>query len=255
KNILVDICPINQSFEKQLGDSGLTNTAYADAIRGWRQRFAGDIGLYSYYRKYAWHSMPVVIPRYIQQDLQWCAALPLQGVSTYAEPGDWYSYELNHYALAGLAWNPAEPIDTLINEYAGVRYGKARATAIAACRCLEEIAPRYSSIPYTSLKSPEALAAAERSLRSCLQAVTAASAKERDTIITGNLQRLGFMLRYVADDLAILQSRAAGAAGSDLERKVHALVEFLQQHADKGIFASYGRNNASVFLKHYNNLR
>jgi len=39
----------------------------------------------------------------MQKDLQWYAKLPVQGVSTYAEPGDWFTYELNHYVLA--AWH------------------------------------------------------------------------------------------------------------------------------------------------------
>ena len=74
----------------------------------WHKVFDGDISIYSYYRKYAWDSLPVIIPHYMQKDLQWYAKVPVQGVSTYAEPeaeqqrwrlrGGWSSYPSTHIA-------------------------------------------------------------------------------------------------------------------------------------------------------------
>lgn len=79
KTIQVDFCPINQSFEKQIYDkSSVRNNGYAEELKKWRANFYGDLGLYSYYRKYAWRSAPVVIPHYIQNDMQWYAKLSLQ---------------------------------------------------------------------------------------------------------------------------------------------------------------------------------
>ena len=102
KDILVDFCPISQEFDKQIDDPSSTlNKNYADALLAWRKAFDGDISIYSYYRKYAWDSLPVIIPHYMQKDLQWYASVPVQGISSYSEPGDWCTYELNHYVLAG----------------------------------------------------------------------------------------------------------------------------------------------------------
>ena len=110
--MLVDFCPINQSFELPFGDpTSMRNAEYAKDLRGWRGAFDGDLSLYSYYRKYAWQSLPVVLPRYMQRDLQFFGTIGVRGVSTYAEPGDWFAYELNHYALARLAWDQQTDVD------------------------------------------------------------------------------------------------------------------------------------------------
>jgi hypothetical protein len=70
KNTLIDICPIAQCFEYQIyDDRSDVNAGYVASIRAWRKAFEGDISIYSYYRKYAWKSLPVVFPQYIQKDL------------------------------------------------------------------------------------------------------------------------------------------------------------------------------------------
>jgi len=107
QSILLDFCPIGQRFDVQMSDSSAPqNVEYVANLKAWRAAFDGDISIYSYYRKYAWDSLPVLIPHYMLKDLQWYAKVPVQGVSTYAEPGDWCTYELNHYVLAALAWDP-----------------------------------------------------------------------------------------------------------------------------------------------------
>ena len=82
ERILVDFCPINQSFEVPINDPSSTrNAEYITALTAWRKQFAGDIGLYSYYRKYAWKSLPALIPHYMQADLRYYRSLPLAATS------------------------------------------------------------------------------------------------------------------------------------------------------------------------------
>src|SRR5205823_7090930 len=131
------------------------NKPYADALTGWRHAFEGDLSIYSYYRKYAWDSLPVIIPHYMQQDLQWHAKVPVQGVSTYAEPGDWFTYELNHYALAALAWNPDVDIDKVIQKFCDARYGEEAELAKSVFATLEKTTRTFGSLPSTSLKAPD----------------------------------------------------------------------------------------------------
>ncbi|HXI01143.1 MAG TPA: DUF4838 domain-containing protein [Sphingobacteriaceae bacterium] len=84
--ILLEICPINQSFEKQLYDaSASTHPEYIQSIEAWRKAFKGNITLYSYYRKQAWRSAPNIIPHYMQKDMQWFRKVPFQGIACYAE--------------------------------------------------------------------------------------------------------------------------------------------------------------------------
>jgi len=255
KNILVDICPINQSFEKPIYDPALTNTEYAKAMAGWRQHFSGDIGLYSYYRKYAWRSLPNILTHFMQKELEWYGAFALQGISTYAEPGDWYTYELNHYTLAGLAWNPNTPVDPVMSEYMRVRYGEATQTALTAYRDLERVVRNYCSLPYTSLKPAAQTEAAVTALRSSQQQVDAAADSTPDKAMKANLGKLSLMLEYAIDDLALLQMRASGAAATAMEGKVKQLVQFLEQHEDEGVFILSSQNNMTRFLKHYNSIQ
>jgi len=211
KNILVDVCPINQSFEGPMQHTtNRVNVPYTKAIVAWRRYFPGDIGLYSYYRKYAWRSIPVILPHYMQRELQWYAGLPFQAVSTYAEPGDWYTYELNHYTLAGLAWNPDLPVDTIMDQYTGFRYGPAKQIALAAYRDLGEGVRNFGSIPYTSLKPAEAIDKAATQLRERREEVKAALGGVQDKAITDNLNRLSYMLEYAIEDLEITSMRASG---------------------------------------------
>jgi hypothetical protein len=148
----------------------------------WRQRFTGDLGLYSYYRKYAWRSLPVMLPHYMQQELRWYTAMGFRGISTYAEPGDWYTYGLNHYVLAGLAWNTGMNVDSLMDEFLRGQYGGARGAASGArvaasktYRVLEEVVRKYGSIPYTRLKSAAEIDSALGALRKCKAAIASAN--------------------------------------------------------------------------------
>ena len=73
--ILVDVCPIGQNFDFAIDDPRSSNNAgYAALIRKWRGSFTGHLGLYSYYRRYAWLSLPMILPHYMQHDLQWYAS-------------------------------------------------------------------------------------------------------------------------------------------------------------------------------------
>ncbi|WP_169818812.1 DUF4838 domain-containing protein [Niabella ginsenosidivorans] len=248
KQILVDICPINQSFEQPIYDTAhANNAAYAAAIRAWRNRFKGNIGLYSYYRKYAWRSRPVIFPHFIQKELQWYAGLPLQGISTYAEPGDWYTYELNHYTLAALAWDPSVPVDALIKKYCKIRYGSQAAAALTVYSDLERILPRYSGIPYTTLKAPQEIRRAQAVLAKQYEFITGMAKRMQEKRIAENLHRLGLMLRYADLDLRI---RRLQHTGNVPDQEIKMLTGFLEAHAHEGVFI-VRKDNFKTFLSQY----
>jgi hypothetical protein len=245
KNILVDFCPINQSFEGPLYDTSLfANAGYFQAAGNWSRRFGGDLALYSYYRKYAWHSLPVVLPHFMQQELRWYRGLGFRGVSTYAEPGDWYTYGLNHYVLAGLAWDVDAPVDMLMDEYLRGVYGDSRGVALTAYRELETGVRQLGSIPYTRMKGAGALDSAITVLTDCRRRVDSAG-----------LTKLGLMLDYAIGDWEILRLRASGSGAAAVEARVAALVGLLEQHANEGLFVLYGKDNLGIFLNHYNSLK
>ena len=252
EDILVDFCPIAQDFDVPIYDpAGSNNATYVRAIQAWRRRYAGDIGLYSYYRKYAWRSLPNVMPHYMQHDMQWYASVPLQGISSYAEPGDWYTYELNHYTLGHLAWNPKVDVDSLIGEYTPVRYGRESEVARVALAALESGFRLRGSIPYSAGDSAAQIARALDTIESRLDAVRAARGRAGSGTIAANLLRLALMLDFARRDLAIQKARAEGVSQEGIGKMVRSLVTFLTANRDRGVFVVYGGDDYARHLKHY----
>ena len=252
KDILVDFCPINQSFEKQIYDPAASNNVdYVSAIRSWRKKFTGDIALYSYYRKYAWRSLPNIIPHYMQKDLQWYIKVPLQGICTYAEPGDWFTYELNHYVLGHLAWDPDCEMDTLIDQFCRIRFGSEWKMTKAVYTSLENIVRFVGSIPFTTLKSIEQIGSGERELKRREDDIRIAQENTSDSTVAANLSRLLLMVQYAYYDLQIQQACASLLSAHEIRKKVENMVSFLESNRDKGVFILSNKDNLAGFMKHY----
>lgn len=269
EDILVDICPINQTFEQPIYDtSNPANTPYFRAMNNWRRQFTGDRGIYTYYRKYAWRSLPVMLPHYMQDELRWYKATGFRGISTYAEPGDWYTYELNHYALAALAWDPETQVDSLIDELLKVRYGSAKPLALSAYQTLEEVVRKYNSIPYTRLKSTEELDSAATALKKCRAQLTdrishgtlalphpPSILAPSNTQPAANLRRLTWILDYAIGDLEILTLKTTNAPAATMETRIKELVTFLENHRDEGLFVLHKKDNLPTYINHYKGLK
>jgi hypothetical protein len=252
-SILIDFCPINQSFEASLSDpTNPRNAAYAKDLAAWRQAFTGDVSLYSYYRKYAWQSLPVQLPHYLQAELRYFTKIPLQGVSTYSEPADWFTYELNHYTLAKLAWNPDTDVDALIADFTTARYGDAADVARQALLALEETVRTNGSIPFTSLKSLDQLTAARHRLERADAALPSSLVPDTSPTTRRNVGKLRLILDYALRDLNLQQRRAAKTPSEDLRREVESLRTFLRAHPDDGVFISTGPSpTLASLLKKY----
>jgi hypothetical protein len=247
--IMVDVCPIGQNFDYQIDDPrGANNTQYVALIRDWRTRFGGHLGLYSYYRRYAWLSLPVLLPHYMQHDLRWYATVPMQGISTYAEPADWYTYELNHYVMGQLAWNPNADVDALVADYTTLRYGRAAPVARSAYATMEDVVRRFGSIQYATPKTADEIRAAAARIdveRAAVARARAVGGREQRS-----LDRLALMLEYASRDLAIQEQRSAGHADS-ARAMVEALIPFVTANSAKGVFLLTGRNDRARIFRHY----
>lgn len=250
-DVLVDFCPLAQQFDQPIYDPASDNNrAYVEALAAWRNAFPGTIGLYSYYRKYAWRSLPNLIPHYMQNDLQWYASIPIDAVSSYAEPADWFTYELNHYALGHLAWNPSIDVERLVDDYTRLRFGANATLARNVVTSLEDVFRPHASLPYFTPDAPEAVAAARTVLQEYALAVQdAATAAPAPEVVS--LERLSLMLGFALRDLEIQQARAEAAPPERVEELVGELVAFLTQYKDRGVFLVYGRNDHSRYLRHY----
>jgi Domain of unknown function (DUF4838) len=237
--VLVDFCPINQCFEAQINDpTSEKNAAYVQQLREWLRSFKGDVSIYSYYRKYAWCSLPNLIPHYIQNDLRFYRDAGVRGISSYAEPGDWATYELNHYVLGGLAWNPEADVDAMICEFAQARFGAQAALGQKGYRVLEDTVRHYCSLPGTELKTAAQSDAAADSLTALSRDVEAARAAAPDQAIAAAFKRLALSVEYARRDLALQNTRAEQTPAAQRQAMTRDLARFLQEHSDEGVFLS-----------------
>lgn len=252
KDILVDICPIDQSFEGQIYDAGQQNNAnYVNAINNWNSSFIGSKGIYSYYRKYAWRSAPNVIPHYMQKDMQWYVKNNMQGISTYAEPGDWFTYEINHYILGHLAWNPNADVDQLISNFLKARYGDALSTVRHTYAMLEDVTRNYSSIPFTTLKTKGQTQQALDRVLNQLSALNELKSKGRDKVISNNLANLILMCTYLKYDLGVRLAIINAKPMPQIIEQIKEQVAFMQANLNKGVFILTGENDLARFTKKY----
>jgi hypothetical protein len=173
----------------------------------------------------------------MQEDLQWYATLPTQGVSVYSEPGDWFTYELNHYVLAALAWDEKVDVDALIDKFCAARYGGESAVAKKTLDALERNVRVYGSVPNVPLKDAAGISKAHAELQRIGSDV--ASAAERasaDKDVKRSLERLGLMCTYAVRDLEIQNLRASNGPRDQVVEKAKALHAWVQSHANDGVF-------------------
>ena len=229
KDVLLDFCPISQQFDFQIDDPDAPkNAQYVAGLKAWRQNFDGEISIYSYYRKYAWDSLPVIIPHYMQKDLQFYARLPVQGVSEYSEPGDWTTYEINHYILARLACDPESDVDALMRQFCDARYGAATDKALAAIKTLETTMRVAGGLPNVALKSGDEISHASHEIELARASL--------EGISDDAIARLKLMLDYARRDLEIQKMRADRADAADIREKIDAMYDFLKLHENEGVF-------------------
>lgn len=251
-DILVDICPINQNFESQIGDTAVgQNGHYVSALESWKTNFSGQLGIYSYYRKSAWRSLPVVIPYYIQRDLKWYAGQDMKGISCYAYHDDWFTYELNHYVLGQVAWNPEVKVDSVLRLFCRVRYGAYAGEALSAALFCGQAVRTMGSLPFIRPKAASQIAVARSTLERHKIELVKARSETRDSVVAANLSRLLLMLDYLKRDLSIQQWRSQGAPRNTLEQEVRALGDFLSAHGREGVFQLSSQHQMLLLRKHY----
>jgi hypothetical protein len=247
KNVLIDFCPIGQNFEFTLDDpaghemreDGVTpraNKQYFDALQDWRKRFDGPISIYSYYRRYAWDSLPVTLPWHMKREMAWYASIPTQGISTYSEPNDWFAYELNHYVLPALAWDREQDVDALVEKFCQARYGLESAhVARATYHSLAEHVQKYCSVPFVSLKPEIEIRLAATRVGAAAQEIAAARSKAKVAETKRHFERLGLVVEYVMRDLAVQEMRAAKAPPAQIRERIAADHKWLSDHANDGV--------------------
>ncbi|MFA5858727.1 MAG: DUF4838 domain-containing protein [Elusimicrobiota bacterium] len=146
-NTILDFCEISRSYQYRIYDKrDGNNRAYTKYLHGWMRRYRGDIGIYTYYSKYVWHSLPVILPKLIPEEIKYYSHHRIKGVSMYSEPDNWFNYEINHLLTAWCAWNTDADIDKYLTEYCGIRFGTAAKVLKNVVLELEKLVTRNASL-------------------------------------------------------------------------------------------------------------
>lgn len=152
--IVMEYCPINRSFEAPLYDSSYSqNEEYFHNLELWLSGAIdpSSITVYTYITKYAWRSLPVIIPHMIVNEASRYHEMGIGGMATYSEPGSWATFELDHYITARALWNPQLNVNKELADYTSNRYGAAGPAVLSYLRLVEEVVPHAVSIPGTEL--------------------------------------------------------------------------------------------------------
>jgi hypothetical protein len=172
----------------------------------------------------------------MQNDLKYYQELGVRGISVYSEPGDWFTFGVNHYVFTHLAWNPDIPVNDLIARYARVIYGEAGSTAVAVYQELEAIVRFACNIAHTTIKSPEQYDQYLKRVMVCRNQVKVYLNKEStNTPYQQNLERLDLMLVYAMKSIHFMRSKALNNK-EQTDQSDADIRLFLREHAQQGIF-------------------
>ncbi|GAB1416700.1 DUF4838 domain-containing protein [Paludibacter sp.] len=240
KNIVVEFCPIRQNFEHQIDDgANEQNLSYWTTLSEWRQIFQGHLGVYSYYRKYAWRSLPNILTHYMQKDIQAYQKLGVDGVSEYSEPGDWFTYGINHYVFANLLWNTGISVDSLMKDYCRVVYNKASSEVFNTYTQLEGIVRFACNVAHNSLKTEDEYTAYLQKVADLKENIQDSqdlfTTTYTDSLYTQNVKRMGLMLDYASKSIRYMMAKSAERQ-EDVSAMDVEIRAYLRGFRNEGIF-------------------
>jgi hypothetical protein len=138
-----------RSYTVPIFDPSDAQNAYYNALIGeWRNRgFTGPVRIYEYYRKYSWHSLPVILISLISQEIPYYFSQSAEDVSSYSEAADWITYEIVHLIVSELLWNKNLNVNNYLQDYVQARYGPAASNMLLYYSKVEEAGRLFFNSP------------------------------------------------------------------------------------------------------------
>jgi hypothetical protein len=222
-DVIVEFCPINRSYATTLDDPGSkVNVSYEQQLKEWVKQFPGEVSHYSYYAKYSWRSLPVVLPSQIARDIQHWQELGEVGTSIYCEPGDWLALEVNHLAFAKASWDSNSKTMVWYEAYLRARFG----AAAIAMRSYFEHATRVSLdglIPQSSKGDPQSCEGELTAARDAMnQAMKLADTVESKWMVN----KLSWQVEYLEKAFALRTAQTNGdeRAADEIRKSISSLI-------------------------------
>lgn len=253
ETVFIDFAPYFRSYRETVFDpnSGV-NKPLINLIKKWKDAYNGNLTMYEYYRRYAFHSLPVVFPQLIGQELPYYEQLGMDGIGTYSEPGDWIPFEITHLILAQLSWNVHLNAQELIQGYIQARYGAASAEMSEYFRLVEEAGRAVFSNPPGDYNNSAGVTKMRNNYLQAKAQISGAQTK----VATGSpeaymLQRLMWNIEFAIADTEGDYYRLQGDNANANVAKLHAQT-LLNAHRYDGIML---QNSYSVrrYINGYGN--
>lgn len=200
KDTIIDFAPIARSQSIPIYEG--KNKQFTDIIDQWKDAYDGDFAIYTYYRRYSYHSVPVVLAKLIGQDLPYYQERGVNGISMYSEPADWLTFELSHLLVADMSWDTSIDVDQYIKSYVESRYGLASAEMRAYFDLVEDAGRALFYKPFKSYDQLDNIKKARVNYDKAKKELTNARGKvSEDTAIGFMLQRLDWNMDYAQADI------------------------------------------------------
>lgn len=197
---IIDFAPIARSQTIPIYEG--ENKEFTDVIDHWKDVYAGDFAIYSYYRRYSYHSAPVVLGKLIGEDIPYYSKKNINGIGLYSEPADWMPFELSHLILADMSWDTSIDSDKYIKIYTEDRYGKASDEMGNYFDLVEDAGRTIFYKPFNSYDNLENIEKAREGYDKAKEELTEAREKvSKDTQEGFMLQRLDWNMDYTKADI------------------------------------------------------
>lgn len=235
-DVVVDFAPFDRSYSERIFESeGGKNREYVELMREWREAFEGTLSTYEYYRKYSWHSLPVVLPTLIGEEIPFYESVGLDGLWLYSEPADWIPYELTHALVAALQWDTDVDADAYVDRYLAERYGEGAAAMATYLDRVEHAGRTLFDKFRGDYDDPATVAEALESFREAQAALAEArSAVPDDSTAAFLLDRLATNAEFAVADTEISHYELQGddVAAEAARSRARELVD---EHCFEGV--------------------
>lgn len=209
ETVLIDFAPYFRSYRDSV--FAPANQSVINQINSWKERFDGTFTMYEYYRRYAFHSLPVVFPQLIGQELPYYKEFGMDGIGTYSEPGDWITFEITHFILAKMSWNAELDAEELIRDYIQNRYGAASDEMEPYFRLVEEAGRSIYNSPTGDMNNATRVTEMRTKYLQAKEHLESALAKAADGGKEGYMiERLLWNIEFAIADVSIDYYRLLG---------------------------------------------
>ena len=219
-------------------------------VQDWAAKHAGPLSYLAYERRYVWQSRPANLPTLLWTDMHYCRDLGYSGWDILAvEPGDWLTFELQHYLNAKLAGDAAAvDVAELVADYCRARFGEAAALLERYFWLMQDVAVQALPLGFGTEFNLDKLAIGRDLLGQCrklLRRATAVADLEPDR--REHLRRLEVSRKHAEYGIEICAAAAAGDRGK-LLAVVDRDLRLVRRHRDRALFAESGWLAREMYL-------